>query len=157
MLRLQGRAPKGQRLRPGFRTVSGRRRCSSRAPGNIGMIAPILLDGPINRDAFPDYVEQVLVPELRPSHIVMSGDVARHTVLAVRVASRPPARPFASSCAFGRDLNLIDKAFWKPKAHLCKASGAHRSRPLERHRSHPSPQLTQQCANSFSTCGYEPT
>ncbi len=157
MVRGQGQAPKGQRLPPGFRTVTGRRRRSSPAPGNSGMVAPIVLDGPINRDAFPAYVEQVLVLELRPSHIVISDEVARHTALAVRVASRPPARPFASSRAFCRDFNLIDKAFLKPKAHLCKASGAHRSRPLQHHRLHPNPQPTQECANSFSTCGYEPT
>jgi hypothetical protein len=30
-------------------------------------IAPFVLDGPINRDALEIYVEQVLVPELRPS------------------------------------------------------------------------------------------
>jgi hypothetical protein len=30
-----------------------------------GLIAPFVLDGPMDRDAFTDYVEQVLVPELR--------------------------------------------------------------------------------------------
>jgi transposase len=36
-----------------------------------GMIAPFVLSGPINRNAFEAYVEQVLVPELRPGDIVI--------------------------------------------------------------------------------------
>ena len=33
---------------------------------NTEMIAPMVLDGPINRDAFTEYVRQVLVPEIAP-------------------------------------------------------------------------------------------
>lgn len=36
-----------------------------------GMIAPWVLDGPINREAFETYVERVLVPELTPGAIVI--------------------------------------------------------------------------------------
>ena len=35
------------------------------------MIAPFVLDGPINKDAFETYVAKVLVPELRPGDIVI--------------------------------------------------------------------------------------
>jgi hypothetical protein len=34
-----------------------------------GMVAPMVLDGPINGDWFEAYVAQVLVPELRPGDI----------------------------------------------------------------------------------------
>ena len=35
-----------------------------------GIIAPWVIDGPINGESFRTYVEQVLVPELRPGDIV---------------------------------------------------------------------------------------
>ena len=35
-----------------------------------GMVAPMVLDGPINGIAFQAYVDQVLVPELEPGDIV---------------------------------------------------------------------------------------
>ena len=41
-----------------------------------GIIAPWVIDGPINGESFRTYVEQVLVPELRPGDIVgaLTGD-----------------------------------------------------------------------------------
>lgn len=36
-----------------------------------GMVAPMVLDGPINRDAFVAYVRQVLVPDLGRGDVVI--------------------------------------------------------------------------------------
>jgi hypothetical protein len=41
-----------------------------------GMVAPWVLDGPINRDAFTVYVRQVLVPELKPGDIVVMDNLS---------------------------------------------------------------------------------
>ena len=40
------------------------------------MIAPLVLDGPINRLAFETYVERVLVPELRSGDIVIMDNLS---------------------------------------------------------------------------------
>lgn len=45
---------------------------------NTGMMAPMVLDGPINRDAFTAYVSQVLVPELSPGDIVIMDNLSSH-------------------------------------------------------------------------------
>ena len=42
-----------------------------------GMAAPMVLDGPMNGDAFLAYVEQILVPELRPGDIVMMDNLSQ--------------------------------------------------------------------------------
>ena len=42
------------------------------------MIAPFVLSGPINRDAFETYVHKVLVPELRPGDIVIMDNLSSH-------------------------------------------------------------------------------
>lgn len=36
---------------------------------NTGMVAPLVIDGPINGDWFEAYVAQVLVPTLKPGDI----------------------------------------------------------------------------------------
>jgi len=41
------------------------------------MVAPMVLDGLISDAAFQGYIEQVLVPELRPGDIVITGRCVR--------------------------------------------------------------------------------
>src|SRR5829696_2657367 len=43
-----------------------------------GLVAPFVLDGPINRDAFEVYVEKVLVPELRLGDVVVMDNLSSH-------------------------------------------------------------------------------
>ena len=64
MTRACGRAPRGRRLRMG--RPHGHWKTTTFVAGRTlsGMIAPFVLDGPINRLAFETYVDKVLVPEL---------------------------------------------------------------------------------------------
>jgi transposase len=48
--------------------------------------APMVLDGPMNGDAFLAHVEQALVPELRPRDIVIMDNLPAHKVHGVRQA-----------------------------------------------------------------------
>ena len=43
-----------------------------------GVVAPFVLDGPINRAAFEAYVEKVLVPALRPGDVVILDNLSSH-------------------------------------------------------------------------------
>src|SRR5689334_7999553 len=65
MARRYGRAPRGRRLRVGV--PHGRWKTTTLVAGlrRSSVVAPFVLDGPINRAAFEAYVEKVLVPELR--------------------------------------------------------------------------------------------
>jgi transposase len=76
MTRSHGRCPRGERLRMGF--PHGHRKTTTLAAGlrMIGMVAPMVLDGPINGDWFEAYVTQVLVPELRPGDIVSMDNLS---------------------------------------------------------------------------------
>ena len=49
-----------------------------------GMVAAMVLDGPISRDAFHAYVDQVLVPELNAGDVVIMNNLSSHKVPAVR-------------------------------------------------------------------------
>lgn len=79
MARQHGRSRKGERLRASiphgllWKTttfVAGLRLTC--------MVAPMVLDGPINRAAFQAYVNQVLVPELIPGDIVVMDTLGSH-------------------------------------------------------------------------------
>jgi transposase len=87
-----------------------------------GFIAPFVLDGAINRDAFETYVAKVLVPELRPGDIVVMDNLPGHTgsrvgemieAVGARLLYLPPYSP---------DFNPIENAFAKLKALLRKAA-----------------------------------
>jgi hypothetical protein len=71
MARTHGRCRRGERLRMGMPHGHWRTTTFVGALTLRGMIAPFVLSGPINRNAFEAYVEQVLVPELRPGDIVI--------------------------------------------------------------------------------------
>ncbi len=66
MARRYGRCPRGERLKVGI--PHGHWKTTTFVAGitSSGIIAPFVLDGPINRDAFEVYVEKVLIPNLPP-------------------------------------------------------------------------------------------
>lgn len=84
MARLRGRCRRGERLFasiPHGHSLPGSGLPASRERGNTttfvaglsldGLGAPMLIEGAMNGDAFLAYVEQVLIPELRPGDIVV--------------------------------------------------------------------------------------
>ena len=82
MTRSHGRALKGRRMGQ----PHSHQKTSTLVAGLTlgGMIAPFVLDGPINRLAFETYVERVLVPELRPGDIVIMDTLSSHKGPRVR-------------------------------------------------------------------------
>ena len=93
MARRYGRAPRGRRLRVGV--PHGRWKTTTFVAGLrlSGVVAPFVLDGPINRAAFEAYVEQVLVPALRPGDVVILDNLSSHMVVVStgELTGRSPA------------------------------------------------------------------
>ncbi len=50
------------------------------------MSAPMVLDGPMNGDAFRAYIEQVLVPTLAPGDMVIMDNLPAHRAICIREA-----------------------------------------------------------------------
>jgi transposase len=86
MARRYGRAPKAQRLRVGV--PHGHWKTTTFVAGLRinGMVAPMVLDGPINGVAFQAYVEPFLVAGLKPGDIVIVDNLGSHKGAAVRSA-----------------------------------------------------------------------
>lgn len=87
-----------------------------------GFIAPLVLDGPINRDAFEAYVEQVLTPELRPGDIVIMDNLSSHKGPRVRELIEAAGAELHYLPPYSPDFNPIENAFAKLKALLRKAA-----------------------------------
>ena len=85
MTRSHGRCPKGEHLRMGF--PHGHRKTTTLVAGlrMTGMVAPMVLDGPINGDWFEAYVAQVLVPELQPGDVVIMDNVSGFSAAPIRL------------------------------------------------------------------------
>ena len=86
------------------------------------MIAPFVLDGPINKDAFETYVAKVLVPELRPGDIVIMDNLSSHKGPRVREMIEAANASLLYLPPYSPDFNPIENAFSKLKAHLRKAA-----------------------------------
>jgi len=84
--------------------------------------APCVIDGPINGQSFLAYVEQILVPTLRPGDIVIIDNLGSHKGKAVRRALRAVGAKLLFLPAYSPDLNPIEQVFAKLKTLLRKAA-----------------------------------
>jgi len=156
MARLRGRTRKGERLRAGV--PYGHWKTTTFVAGLrlSGMVAPMVLDGPINRIAFQAYVEQVLVPELRPGDIVVMDNLSSHKGSAVRQAIEAVGAKLLYLPPYSPDFNPIENAFAKLKTLLRAA--AERTVEALWHRIGDLLDCftPEECANYFAAAGYEP-
>ena len=75
MARLYGRAPRGERCRAAVPHGHWKTTTFTAGLRHDRIAAPMVLDGPMNGEAFLAYVEQALVPELRPRDIVIMDNL----------------------------------------------------------------------------------
>jgi transposase len=116
--------------------------------------APCVIDGPIDGESFRAYVEQMLVPTLKPGDIVIIDNLGSHKGKAVRHAIRAAGARLFFLPQYSPDLNPIEQVFAKLKTLLRKA--AKRTiedtwRQIGTLLSRFSP---QECANYFRNAGY---
>ena len=118
MTRLYGRAPRGKRLVDAVphghwktSTFIGALRCDA-------VTAAGVFDGAINGELFLAYVEQILVPTLRPGDVVVMDNLRSHKVAGVREAIEAAGASLLFIPPYSPDLNPIELAFAKLKALL---------------------------------------
>jgi transposase len=83
-----------------------------------GLTAPAVFDGPIDNPTFLAYVEQVLVPTLRPGDVVVLDNLAMHKQPEVRAAIERGGARLRFLPPYSPDFNPIEQAFAKLKAFL---------------------------------------
>src|SRR3954462_8379377 len=121
MTRLRGRSRKGQRLRAS--APFGHWKTHTFVAGLRGhtLSAPWLLDGPITRAAFDTYIETQLAPTLRKGDVVILDNLAVHKSDRAAQCLKQRGAWFLFLPAYSPDMNPMEQAFAKIKAHLRKA------------------------------------
>jgi transposase len=122
MTRLRGWAPRGHKLVAKVPQGHWRTLTFLAALRHDRIDAPCVIDGPINGESFLAYVEQVLVPTLRPGDIVIIDNLGSHKGKAVRRAIRATGAKLFFLPPYSPDLNPIEQAFAKLKTLLRKAA-----------------------------------
>jgi transposase len=122
MTRYRGRSPKGKR-------------CVASAPyghwetttfiaglRHNDITAPMVLDGPMDGEAFLAYVREFLCPTLYPGDIVIADNLSSHKVTGVKEAIEAAGATLLYLPPYSPDFNPIEKMFSKLKALLRKAA-----------------------------------
>ncbi len=83
-----------------------------------GLTAPWVIDGPINRSVFDAYVETQLAPTLRKGDVVIMDNLSSHKSQRAAEAIQRQGAWVLFLPPYSPDLNPIEMAFAKLKAHL---------------------------------------
>jgi transposase len=155
MARTHGRAPRGERLRSPIPHGHWKTTTFVAALRTSGMVAPMVLDGPINGIAFQAYVDQVLVPELEPGDIVVMDNLGSHKGTGIRAAIEAAGASLLYLPPYSPDFNPIENAFAKLKAMLRKAA----ERTVDGLRNAIGRIIdtvtSEECTNYFAAAGYD--
>jgi transposase len=122
-----------------------------------GIIAPLVLDGPMTGPAFRAYVEQVLAPALEPGDVVVLDNLGAHKVDGIRQAIKAAGASILYLPPYSPDLNPIEQLFAKLKALLRKAAARTKDQLWSALASLLTSVAADECARYLSHCGYGST
>ena len=122
MTRTRGRAPQGERCVASV--PHGHWKTTTFIAGlrYNDITAPMVLDGPMDGEAFLVYVRTFLCPTLHPGDIVIADNLRSHKVAGVRDAIEGAGATLRYLPPYSPDLNPIEKLFSKLKTLLRKAA-----------------------------------
>lgn len=154
MTRLRGRSAKGERLNGkapfghwGTQTFIAGLTCST-------LIAPWVVDGPMNRDIFETYVKTQLMPAIKPGDVVILDNLSSHKSERAEIFIRSRGAWLLFLPPYSPDLNPIEMAFSKLKAHL-RATAARTIDDLWKAIGNICSLFTpEECSNYFDAAGY---
>ena len=121
MTRSRGRALKGKRLVEYVPFGHWKTTTFVAALRQTGLIAPMVMDGPMNRDAFDAYIEQNLIPTLKPGDFVVMDNLPSHKSEKARKALEAVGCQLLFLPPYSPDMNPIEHAFSKFKGEVKKA------------------------------------
>ncbi len=154
MSRRYGRGPKGARVVAHEALGSWKTHTLLAAIRPRGWSAAMALKGPVDADAFVAYVEQCLVPTLKPGAIVVLDNVPSHHDDRVRPLIQRTGAKLHYLPPYSPDLNPIENAFSQLKSAL-KQLGEKTFEGLTSAVGRLLDATTaEHCRNFFIACGY---
>ena len=156
MVRVRGRCRKGKRLIG--KAPFGHWKTTTFTAGLRldGLVAPFVLDGPMNGEAFLVYIEKVLAPTLSKGDMVVIDNLPAHKVAGVRKLIEAAGAKLIYLPPYSPDLNPIEMIFAKLKALLRKAAERTRDGLWDRIGQLIDAFTAQECANCLAHAGYAP-
>jgi len=154
MTRPNGRAPRGQRLLG--QVPWGHWQTTTFLAGlrHDAIVAPLVLDGPVNGAAFRAYIEQFLAPTLSPGDIVIADNLPSHKVAGIREAIQARSAELLLLPPYSPDQNPIEQVFAKLKALLRKTAPRSREALWRRIGSIVGEYTPRECTNYMRHAGY---
>lgn len=122
MARLYGRAPVGRRCVAAVPHGHWQSSTFLAALRLEAITAPFLIEGALDGEVFTVYLQQVLCPELRPGDQVILDNLSTHKMARVGELIAAAGAEVHYLPAYSPDLNPIEQAFAKLKAHLRAAA-----------------------------------
>jgi transposase len=156
MARLRGRSPRGERCRASIPHGHWKTTTFTAGLRRSGLMAPMVLDGPMDGTAFLAYVRQVLVRELAPGDVVIMDNLPAHKVGGVRQAIEAAGARLLYLPPYSPDFNPIEMAFSKLKALLRKAAARTVDDLWQVIADALDAFTPAECTNYFAAAGYEP-
>ena len=154
MVRQHGRAPCGERLVDYAPHGAWKMITFVGGLRQRGMTAPFVIEGAMNGPMFLAYIKQCLVPTLKHGNIVLMDNLPVHKVAGVVEAIEAAGATLIYLPKYSPDLNPIEMAFSKLKAHLRKAAEHTISRLLRQIGRVINEFSPQECKNFFRHAGY---
>jgi transposase len=157
MVRRYAWGPKGKRIR--CYTPGGHWKITTFVAGLApeGIVAPFVIDEPMNRKIFTAYVAKFLVPELRPGDVVIMDNLSSHKGPEVAALIEAAGAILLFLPAYSPDLNPIEMAFAKFKSELRKAAERTKEALWNRVGIICDTFPPQECMNYFRHAGYAAT
>jgi transposase len=123
---------------------------------STGIIAPLVLDGPMTGEWFRAYVEQMLVPTLQPGDVIVLDNLPAHKAGGVETAIRRAGASLLYLPPYSPDLNPIEQVFAKLKALLRRAAVRTKDTLWATIGTLLDAFTPDECVNYLANCGYEP-
>ena len=161
LTRLCGRAPKGQRLKASAPAGLWNTQTFIAGLTQDRLIAPWIIKGAMDRQAFDTYATTQLAPAqlapaLAPGTVVILDNLATHKSLNAAQALKDHGCWLLFLPPYSPDLNPIEMAFSKPKAHLRRIGARTFEQLLKAIGDICKLFSHEECQNYFHAAGYDP-
>ncbi len=118
------------------------------------LAAPWVLDGPMNRAAFETYIETQLTPCLQSGEVVIVDNLSSYTSTVAQAFLKAQGNWLVFLPPYSPDLNPIEMAFSKLKAHLRRMKARTFDTLFETVAEACELFPQQECQNCFRAAGY---
>lgn len=156
MVRLNGWNPRGERLVGDVPMGHWETLTFIAGFRQTGIVAPMMIKGAMNGQAFLAYIEQCLVPTLKRRDIVVIDNVSFHKVAGVEEALQARRASLRYLPPYSPEFNPIELVFHPLKAMLRKAAERTIAGLQRRVRTFIQSLDPAECMRYFRHAGYEP-